>query len=188
MKLKPLLLVVISMILIALLPTAVLADGSERDASRPPEYPADLPWPLPGPPDGFPLDEPWPGADVATASAHPLAPGTGAADLADEEDPWRRGWTDGWYDWYFPADFHHIGSHTSNSDLVEDVIRISGFMRVEAEWDSSCVEESGGKTIHCQTHRMYYLPYDFWVESDHFFQKAGWIDTFLETGKLVEFI
>lgn len=133
-----------------------------------------------GAPEGYPSDDPWPGAVVHQEAVRPLD--RAMAPLA----VYRSGWTDGWYDWHWPL-FSLVGSHDSDSDLVEDQIFVDGFMDVKivGKWSDSCFHHTTGTHAHCNTLKKYYLKYSFYVESHHFFHKEGYGDQYFETGKVV---
>lgn len=169
------LLLVLVVLALVLGPGTVLADDPPLGA-----VPADEP--AMGPPPGYRIDEPSPGAVVHRVPVRPESASVEYLIL----DQYRSGWTDGWWSWHYPLDFDHVGSHTSDSDLVEEQIYVDGFLRVgDGGWDDSCEHHTTGTTAHCNTCVTYHLEYSFYAESHHFFHKTGYQDDYFETGKNV---
>jgi hypothetical protein len=158
-------------------PGVVLADDPPPGAVE--RRPDDL---LPGPPVDVRPGEPPPGAVVRRVQARPLG-GDVQSLGGGMRTSYRSGWTGCWYEYHWPADIIHVGSHTSASDLVEDEIKVDGFMKIKTYWDDSCRHPTSGKMAHCNTRKVYHIPYTFYAESHHFFHKAGYQDDYFETSK-----
>lgn len=153
-------------------PATVVADSPPPGAVTPDAAVTDRP-------PGYRVDGPSPGPVVRRVPARP----EGAALDSQLDTLYRSGWTDGWWEFHFPVDWEHVGSHTSDSDLVEDLIVVDGFMEVVSEWDASCHQQTTGRTVNCQTSKTYVLKqYRFYVESHHFYHKEGYQDDYFETG------
>ena len=176
-------------LLLSAVPGVVMADEPPPDEPLPGTVLADEP--LPGPPVGYRVDEPSPGAVVHREAVQPLGGRIRSLGSGGRPMPtYRSGWTDGWYDWFYPY-FWHVGSHTSDSDLYEDSIRVDGLSKLQGSsgWRTSCADPTHGikpgTTAHCNTRFEAYFAYKFYVESHHAFHKAGYPDTYFETGKNV---
>jgi hypothetical protein len=170
---------VLVMLAIPLAPGMVLADSPLPGAIPVLDEPAT------GPPPGYRVDEPSPGAVVKRVPVQP--DGVSPDNLPGQQ--YRAGWTDGWWAWKPLVSYDHVGSHTSKSDLLEDQIVVRGYMRVGggSSWDDSCsCDNRPSTTCHCTTLKNYPLfQYPFYVESHHFFRKQGYADNYFETGKNV---
>jgi hypothetical protein len=171
-------------LLLSAVPGVVLADEPPPDEPLPGAVLADEP--VLGPPVGYRVDEPSPGAVVHREAVQPL--GGRIQSLGDGVRPmttYRSGWTNAWHEWHWPLNWGHVGSHNSDSDLVEDEIWVDGFMKIKSYWDDSCKRHTSGTSAHCRTELTYHLVYNFYVESHHTFHKAGYPDTYFETGKSI---
>ena len=162
-------------------PGVALAQEPPPDEPSP-DY-GDLPL---GPPPGYRIDEPSPGAVVHREVIHPL--GVPLDSGMNLMTLYRSGWTDGWFNWFWPSWWDHVGSHTSDSDLQEDQIWVDGFQKRPAMsgWWATCSDHrSGETTAHCNSVKRMHIPYTFYAESHHTFKKAGYADSYFETGKTI---
>lgn len=98
----------------------------------------------------------------------------------------RSGWTDAWWDWYYPLTYIHRGSHNSQSDLVEDQIWADGNLkRTGGATIASCSNHTSGQYANCMTSKTYYIMYAVTATSWHYFHKSGWTDQNFTTSKSI---
>lgn len=175
-----------------ILPILVLSLWSNRALAGepPPEGPVETPsgGPPLGPPPGYRIDEPSPGAVVHRVRIRPLDTDAQVARDILPMSIYRSGWTDGWFEWFYPHFWDHVGSHTSDSDLTEDQIWVDGFQRRVGMngWWATCEDHKQGySTAHCNSVKRLQIFYTFYAESHHTFRTAGYQDDYFETGKTI---
>lgn len=100
-------------------------------------------------------------------------------------DVYRAGWTDAYWEWFYPVNVEHHGSHNSQSDLVENQIWADGSLNVDGSNVHSCSDHKSGQFAGCVTTKVYYLPFQITATSWHFFQKTGFTDQNFSTSKTV---
>ena len=95
---------------------------------------------------------------------------------------YRSGWTNAWLD-FGTWQWHHFGSHTSDSDLWEDEIWVDGFLKVTTDpgWRDACDNHRAGDNSYCGTNFDHILPRTIYAKSDHHFHTDGYVDNNFST-------